>query len=119
VTTLVLVGVLGTAVRRQRAAFGTQRAIGFTTGQLVREVTATYWPAAAVGVVVGCAAGWALFPACMGALFRSLGIYAVGMSAGLAATAALAAGLTLFALVITLAMAAQVRRATAYTLISE
>jgi putative ABC transport system permease protein len=119
VTTLVLVGVLGTAVRRQRAAFGAQRAIGFTTGQLLRQVAATYWPAAAAGVILGCAAGWALFPACMGALFRSLGIYAVGMSAGLPATAALAAGLALFALAVTLALAAQVRRATAYTLVNE
>jgi putative ABC transport system permease protein len=119
VTALVLVGVLGAAVRRQRPAFGVQRAVGFTTGQLVRQVAATYWPAAAVGVVVGCVAGWALFPVGMGALFRSLGIYSVNMTASGLATAALAVGLALFALVITLGLAAQVRRVSAYALVSE
>ncbi|MDR0593305.1 MAG: hypothetical protein LBG60_08660 [Bifidobacteriaceae bacterium] len=119
VTTLVLVGVLGAAVRRQRPAFGVQRALGFTTGQLVRQVAATYWPAAAAGVALGCAAGWALFPSLMGAMFRSLGIYSVNMAASGLATAALAAGLAAFALAVTLALAAAVRRASAYALVSE
>ncbi|MDR2566001.1 MAG: FtsX-like permease family protein [Bifidobacteriaceae bacterium] len=119
VTALVLVGVLGTAIRRQRTAFGVQRALGFTTGQLARQVAATYWPAAAIGTALGCAAGWALFPALMGALFRSLGIYSLDMAAPAAAVAVLAAALAAFALAVALGLAAGVRRVTAYALVTE
>ncbi|MDR1513802.1 MAG: ABC transporter permease, partial [Propionibacteriaceae bacterium] len=119
VTTLVLVAVLGTAVRRQRSAFGVQRALGFTTGQLAVQLAATYWPAAAGGAVLGCAAGWACFPPLMGLVFRSIGIYSLSMPAPLPGTAALAAGLVVFALVVALALASGTRRATAYALVSE
>ncbi|MDR1214180.1 MAG: FtsX-like permease family protein [Propionibacteriaceae bacterium] len=119
VTTLVLIGVLGTAVRRQRRPFGIQRALGFTTRQLVAEVVATYWPAAALGAVLGCAVGGVGFPPLIGLMFRSLGIYSVKMAASVPETALLAAGLAALALAVALAAAGGVRRATAYTLVSD
>ncbi|MDR1189391.1 MAG: FtsX-like permease family protein [Bifidobacteriaceae bacterium] len=119
VTTLVLVGVLGTAVRRQRRPFGIQRTLGFTTGQLATEVVATYWPGAAVGAALGCAVGGIGFPPLIGLVFRSLGIYSVEMAASATETVLLGAGLAVFALAVALAAAGGVRRATAYTLVAD
>ncbi|MDR1293537.1 MAG: FtsX-like permease family protein [Bifidobacteriaceae bacterium] len=119
VTTLVLIGVLGTAIRRQRRPFGIQRTLGFTTGQLATEVAATYWPPAAIGAVVGCVAGTVGFGPLIGLMFRSLGIYSVHMAASAWHTAILAVGLAVFALAVALAGAAGVRKATAYALVTE
>jgi hypothetical protein len=55
----------------------------------------------------------------IGLVFRTLGIYSVEMRASVWETAALAAGLAVFALVVALATAGGVRRATAYALVSE
>jgi putative ABC transport system permease protein len=96
-----------------------QRALGFTSGQLVWQVAATYWPPAAVGAALGCAVGGALFPSLISALFRTTGIYSVDMAAPGWMIAALGAALAAFAAVVTLSLAARARRVPVYALVTE
>ncbi|MDR1388231.1 MAG: ABC transporter permease [Propionibacteriaceae bacterium] len=119
VITLVLLLVLGAAVQRQRRQLGLQRALGYTTGQLIWQVAATYWPVMAVATTVGCLVGQFAFPRLIDLAFRSLGVPSVQMVAPPVGVAVLAGGLALFGLAVALLVATRVRRTTVYELISE
>jgi len=118
---LVLYLVLATAIRRRRQAHGIQKAVGFTTGQLIGQIALAYLPAVLVGIGLGAVVGGLATGPAMTVIFRGLGLglATVDVTANVGLTVALAIGLGLCALATTLAVAARLRQVSAKELIVE
>ena len=119
VVVLVLFLVLSMAILRGRRGLGIQRAVGFTTRQLVGQVVMTYLPVVAVGAAVGAAVGYLTFPWMIDAVFQTLEAHVTSMHASVAATAALVVGVVALAGVVATLVATKVRRVSVYTLVTE
>jgi putative ABC transport system permease protein len=116
---LVLYLVLSTAILRRRQAYGIQKSVGFTTGQLMRQIAAAYVPAAVVGVLLGAAVGLVATRPLFSLMFRSFGLDTVKIDPYLPFTLALAAFLVAFAYGTSQAVAARLRHVSAYALVTE
>ncbi|MDR1808525.1 MAG: hypothetical protein LBR33_11555 [Propionibacteriaceae bacterium] len=118
---LVLYLVLATAIRRRRQAHGIQKAVGFTTRQLIGQIALAYLPAVLVGIGLGAVVGGLATGPAMTVIFRGLGLglATVDVTANVGLTVALAIGLGLCALATTLAVAARLRKVSAKELVVE
>jgi putative ABC transport system permease protein len=116
---LVVFLVLTVAVLRGRRDLGIQKAVGFTTGQLVRQVTATYLPSVVVGAVAGGAVGHTGFPLFIDTIFRTMNIYTSRMQATAVTTGGVVVGLAVLAVVVAVIVAARVRKISPYLLVVE
>ena len=119
VSALVVFLALSMAVQRGHRDLGIQKAVGFTIGQLVRQVVTTYLPAVAVGAVIGGVVGYAGFPSFIDAVFRTMNIYTARMHASLLTTAALTVGLVTLSGVVAVLVAARIRKISPYFLVTE
>ncbi|MDR2197713.1 MAG: ABC transporter permease, partial [Coriobacteriales bacterium] len=123
VTMLVIIGVLylvlRTAILRQRRELGIQKALGFTTFQLMNQLALCFLPAVTLGVALGAAAGVLGFNNVFLALTRTLGIMDASMPAPLGATLLVCAGILTLSYAASLLIALTIRRINPYRLISE
>ncbi|MDR2587418.1 MAG: ABC transporter permease [Coriobacteriales bacterium] len=119
VVALALYLVLRTAILRRRRAFGVQKALGFTTLQLMNQVSLCYLPAVTLGVLLGAALGAFGFNGIFVALVRSMGIMTASMPAPLDLTLIMCVVLVLIAYGISLLVALSIRRIDPYRLITE
>ncbi|MCL2090236.1 MAG: ABC transporter permease [Micrococcales bacterium] len=116
---LVLFLVLSMAILRGRRGFGIQKAVGFTTGQLVRQVVMTYLPVVAVGAVVGGAVGHLAFPSVIDAVFHTLDSRSALMHAFVPTSVGMAVSIVVLAGVVATLVALRVRKISPRTLITE
>ncbi|MDR1825608.1 MAG: FtsX-like permease family protein [Bifidobacteriaceae bacterium] len=119
VVVLVLYLVLGATILRRRRSFGIQKALGYTSGQLMRQIAFTYMPVIAAAVLAGALAGYLAFGSMMGGIFRWLGIVSVHMQPWAAGSAVLALVLVPFAFAVAMLVARRIRRVSAYALATE
>jgi len=119
ITALVVFLVVTTALRRRRHDFGVRKAIGFTTGQLIAEVTATYAPVAAVATAAGAALGHGLYGPAISWIMSPLGLQGVLTRPPWWLAAVVAVGLTLFAVATVALLAARLRHVTPRALVAE
>jgi putative ABC transport system permease protein len=111
--------VLSTAILRRRRDLGVQKALGFTSGQLMVQIAVTYLPVGAVGAAGGALAGDFAFRPLVSALLGTMGVEAVAMTASGPWTVGLAVGLAAFTFATSLAVASRVRRVSAHKLVAE
>jgi putative ABC transport system permease protein len=116
---LVLYLVLKTAILRNRRTIGIQKALGFTTWQLMQQITLSYLLVIAAGVAVGALGGVLGFNSLFVTLIRTMGIMTASMPTPVELTIALGAGLIVLAYAFSLLITWRIRRIAAYTLISE
>jgi putative ABC transport system permease protein len=116
VVMLVLYIVIKTAIVRRRRELGLQKALGFTTLQLMNQIALGLAPAVVLGAAVGSAAGYLGFDAVFVALLRGMGIARVNLPAPLDWTILVFAALIFFAYVISMLVAWRIRKISAYAL---
>ncbi|MCL2466338.1 MAG: FtsX-like permease family protein [Micrococcales bacterium] len=119
VVVLVLFLVLSMAILRGRRGFGIQKAVGFTTGQLVAQVVMTYLPVVAVAAVVGGAAGHLTFPVLIDTVFTAMRIHVTSMYASALTSAVLVVAIVVLAGAVAALVATKVRKVVAHALITE
>jgi putative ABC transport system permease protein len=119
VVALTLYLVLRTAILRRRREFGVQKALGFTTLQLMNQVSLSYLPAVTLGMMLGAAGGAFGFNSIFVALVRSMGIMTASLPAPLALTLIMCVALILLAYAISLLIALSIRRIDPYRLMTE
>jgi putative ABC transport system permease protein len=119
VITLVLYLVLKTVILRRRRALGIQKALGFTTGQLMLQIALTYMPTISVAVITGTVLGDIGFVPFVTALFRSIGIMKVFMQASIVMSAGLCVGLIVAAFAIAMLISMRIRKISTYALVTE
>jgi putative ABC transport system permease protein len=111
--------VLKTVILRRRRALGIQKALGFTTLQLMNQFALNFVPVIALGVAAGGLCGIAGFNAIFVALCRGMGIMTASMSAPIGMTAVMCVCLVLAAYVFAMLIAWRVRKISAYALVTE
>ena len=119
VVILVLYLVLKTTILRRRRELGIQKALGFTTLQLMNQIALSLTPTILFGVIIGALGGYFGFNSIFAALARGQGIVRVNLPSPLVWTILLSAALVLLAYAVSMLIAWRIRKISAYALVSE
>lgn len=119
VVMLVLYFVINSSIIRQKQELGIQKAIGFTTFQLMNQVTLGFLPPVAIGVILGCVLGITQMNALMSVMERTACVMKTNYII-LPSWVALC-GLAIFAAayLISMLITYRIRKISAYALVSE
>lgn len=119
VVILVLYMVLKASILRRRRELGIQKAVGFTTLQLMNQLALSFTPSIVIGTVIGCLMGIFGFNSIFVAMVQSMGIMTASLPPSLLLTTLLGISIILFSYVISLLIAFKIRDISPYTLVSE
>lgn len=119
VVVLVLYMIIKTMILRRKREFGIQKAVGFTTLQLMNQIALHYTPIIFSGVVLGGIAGFFSLNPLFAALTSSAGIIKVNMPSPLGWTIIVCLVLIMLAYTVSMLIAWRIRKISAYSLISE
>ena len=116
---MVLLLLLKTAILRRRRELGIQKALGFTTFQLVNQFALNFVPVIALGVVAGGLGGVFGFNALFVFVVSGMGIMTASMPAPIDMALAVCAGLVIIAYIFAILISWRVRKISAYALVTE
>lgn len=116
---LILALITGTTLVRRRQEFGIEKALGFTTWQLIRQISAGFLPVAVIGSLAGGIAGFYGANPLMSCLFRSMGIMKVDFLLPVSSLPIVCAVIALLTLLISTIAASRVRKISPCALVSE
>lgn len=116
---LVLYFVINSSVIRKKRELGIQKAIGFTTFQLMNQISLSFLPSIVIGVVLGSLIGTAETNVIMTAAMRSMGIMRAHFIITPSWIALYGAGLILVSYLISLLITYRIRKISAYSLVNE
>ena len=119
VVVLVLYMVIKAMILRKKRELGIQKALGFTTLQLMTQIALSFTPVVLIGVVMGGLGGYFGFNPIFTLTVRSMGIMQVDMPSPVIWTVLTCASLTILAYLVCMLIALRIRRISAYTLVSE
>lgn len=119
VVVLVLYLVLKTAILRYKRELGIQKALGYTTFQLMNQIALSFSPAIIAGTVIGCLMGIFGFNSLFVALVSSMGIMTANLPPSILLTLLLGIGIVVFSYGISMLIAFRIRNISPYTLVSE
>jgi putative ABC transport system permease protein len=119
VVMLVLYFVINSSIIRQKRELGIQKAIGFTTFQLMNQVTLGFLPPVAVGVILGCTLGITQMNALMSVAERTACVMKTDYV--IVPSWVVLCGLAIFAAayLISMLITYRIRKISAYALVSE
>ena len=116
---LVLYMVIKTLILRKKRDIGIQKALGFTTPQLMNQIALGFAPIAFIGVLLGGLAGHFGFNPIFTAILRSAGIMKTELSTPVGWTIVTCIALVMLTYLISILIAWRIRKITPYTLVSE
>jgi len=123
VTALVIIMVLflmmKTVILRQRRSLGIQKALGFTTFQLMNQLALYFFPVIVLGIVLGGFLGAISFNPIFVGLTQYMGIMTASMPVPLGLTIATCVFLAALAYLVAMLIAWRIRKISAYTLVTE
>ena len=119
VVILVLYMVIKTMILRRKRDIGIQKALGFTTLQLMNQIALGFAPIALIGVLLGGLAGHFGFNPIFAALTHSAGIMKTDLPSPVSWTIATCIALAMLAYLISMLIAWRIRKISPYALVSE
>ncbi|MCL2718339.1 MAG: ABC transporter permease [Lachnospiraceae bacterium] len=119
VVILVLYMVIKTTIMRKRRELGIQKAVGFTTLQLMNQIALNMMPVILTGIISGALAGYFGFNTLMGATLTGFGIVQVDLPIPLGQIIISCITLIILAYAVSMLIAWRIRKITAYSLVSE
>lgn len=117
VVMLILYLVLKSTILRQRREIGIQKAMGYTTFQLMQQLSLATIPGVALGAALGVILALGSLNPAISVLFYSIGIMRANFDIPLYLMALLALGIIVFACIISNLITLKIRRITPYSLI--
>ncbi len=111
--------MLKTVMLRRRRELGIQKALGFTTFQLMNQLSVYFIPVIILGVAVGGIAGVIGFNPIFISLAQGLGIMSASMPAATGLTVVICVCLVLLSYAVSLLITIRIRKVSAYALVSE
>jgi putative ABC transport system permease protein len=117
VVVLVLYLVIKTTILRRRGELGLQKALGFTTLQLMNQIAFSLTPTILFGVGVGALGGFFGFNPMFTALMSDMGIVQVDLPTPIAWTVVVCILLVLLSYAVSLMIAWRIRKISAYALV--
>jgi putative ABC transport system permease protein len=119
IVVLVLYIVIKTIILKRRRELGIQKAVGFTTFQLMNQIALNMTPVILVGVIIGAFAGYFGTNPMMAAMMSASGIVKVNLFAPIDQTIMVSVALVALAYVVSLVVAWRIRKISAYALVTE
>jgi len=119
VVILVLYMVIKAAILQRRRELGIQKAVGFTTFQLMNQIALNMTPMILFGVILGAIAGYFGLNPMMTALMSGMGIVRVQLPVPIGQTITVGIALVALAYAVSLLIAWRIRKVSAYAMISE
>jgi len=123
VTSVIVVAimymVIKTTVLRKKRELGIQKALGFTTFQLMNQISLNLTPAIVLGSVAGSLGGYFGFNTVVSTLASGAGLVQTNWPVSLSWTIILCACLILLAYAVSMLVAWRIRKISAYALVSE
>lgn len=119
VVVLTLYIIIKTTILRRRRELGIQKALGFTTLQLMNQTALNMTPIILVGAVIGAVAGYFGLNPMMALLLGGMGIVRTHMVTPLSQTVAVCAALIALAYIVSMSISWRIRKISAYSLVSE
>ena len=119
VVVLVLYMIIKTTIRRKRRELGIQKAIGFTTLQLMNQISLSVIPTTLIGAIIGGFGGYFGFNPLFVALMSGQGIVEANMFAPIGWIIITYLAFAILAYSISMFIAWQIRKISAYTLVND
>jgi putative ABC transport system permease protein len=119
VVILTLYMVIKTAILRQRRELGIQKAVGFTTLQLMNQIALNMTPVILIGIILGAVGGYFGFNPMMIALMTGMGVVQVDLPIPVTQMVAVCIALIVLAYVVSMLIAVRIRKISAYALVNE
>lgn len=119
VVSLILYLVISTMILKRKKEFGIMKATGYTTSQIIGQITLSFVPVVLVGVLLGSTLGGLYSNAMLTMLLSGAGIHNVDFVVKVPAIVLLSAGLILLAYGVSMLVARRIKRISAYGLITE
>jgi putative ABC transport system permease protein len=115
----ILYLVVKTLVLRRKAELGIQKAVGFTTFQLMNQISGSFVPVALLGAFIGSVAGSMSMNFFIGLLFRSIGIMKVDFIIPISLIVIASFIMCLLIYVVSMLVSLRIKNISAYALITE
>lgn len=119
VVTLVLYFVIRSSVIRKKRELGIQKAIGFTTYQLMSQLSISFMVPIIIGVVIGTLLGAFYTNPMMSVSMKSAGIMKAGFIVNLYWVVAFGAATIVFSYLLSMLITWRIRKISAYALVTE
>jgi putative ABC transport system permease protein len=119
VVILVLFMVIKTTILRKRRDLGIQKALGFTTLQLMNQIALNITPSLIIGVIAGAIGAFIGFNPIFAAITGGMGIVRTNLPIPIDWTFIVCVGLILLAYAVSMLIAWRIRKISAYALVSE
>mgnify|MGYP003275940862 FL=1 len=119
IVSIALYMVVKTTVIRKRQEFGIQKAIGYTTLQLVLETIYTFLPVVLIGTILGCLLGKVGLNSMLSVLFSSIGMMKISFAIPTLWMIGVGSAIFLFGLFITLVVSMRIRKISPYNMLKE
>jgi len=118
VVILVLYLIIKTIIIRRKRELGIQKAIGFTTIQLMSQISLSLSPPIILGVIIGAIGGYIGFNPIFVAMVRGMGISQADMLVPVAWVVVVSVGLVALAYAVSMLIAGRIRKISAYGLVT-
>ena len=119
VVSLILYFIIKTMIARRRRYFGIQKALGFTTNQIIQQIALSLLPVTAAGAVIGIVAGYFGVNPMLSVMFKFAGIMRVEMVMSPLWLALLCIGVVLFSYMIAILVSGRIKRISPYALMTD
>lgn len=119
ITALILYLVIKTMVLKRKQEFGILKAMGYTTFQIMRQITMIFVPVVIIGVIIGSVLGFTLTNPLLSLLLSNVGVYNARFIMNIPVTIALSLGIIVLSYVISMFVSRGIKRISAYHLITE
>jgi len=106
-------------ILRRRQELGIQKAIGFTTLQLMNQIALNMTPVIITGVIIGALAGYFGFNPMMMAFTAGMGVARLSLPVMLDQVVIVCIALIAVAYIVSMLIAVRIRKISAYTLVTE
>ena len=116
---LVLYLVIKTIILYRRRELGIQKALGFTTLQLMNQIALSLTPTVLMGTIIGSVSGGFGFNPLMVIVTRGVGIARADLPIPVALVVAVCATLVLLSYAVSILIAGRIRKISAYALVTE
>lgn len=116
---LTLYLVLKTSILRKRRELGIQKALGFTTQQLILQNALCFLPTIFISTIIGSGIAYATTNSILSMLFSSFGIMKVNFHISILMILILMLAITIFGFLVCVLVSMRIRKISPYTLMSE
>ncbi|OMD35259.1 ABC transporter permease [Paenibacillus odorifer] len=119
VVSLILYLVIKTLILKRKREFGILKGMGYTTFNLMTQITFSLFPVIVVGVALGSIGGYFFSDSAFVLLLSSLGIYNVQLAVSLPQVLLLCAAILVVAYAVSMLVARRIRKVSVYDLIMD